>query len=150
MKRATSIFLLFVMSLTSVQATWTLHYCGGSLRSVGLSGNIPEMACCMEAMGEESTPAASGNDREERLPAISDPFTPCCSNRMVEISTDDCQTPHAEQGSIPHPSPVTSPVPFISEYIEPVADRIIPFTFPPGSRAKYKADLLTFICIFRI
>jgi hypothetical protein len=148
MKQAISIFLIFVMSFTSVQTTWVFHYCGGHLHSIGLAGGKPEMTCC----GGRMETAAAANDGEG-LHTVSAPPAPCCTNHTVEISTDDCQTPQ-QANETAGTYPVANPVLFLSGRLsgwsEPVDSRIIQSFFPPGGLAKYTADRLALICIFRI
>ena len=125
MKRLFSIFLLMIMLLAAMQPTLVFHYCGKSLRSVGLEQTQTNHCC-------------SGS---------------CCSDYKVTIATDDFQT--ARQESVDFRPLTCSPVlvvlsDFVWQWREIFTPLISPFVFPPGGFARCGVNWLTFICIFRI
>ncbi|MDR0866125.1 MAG: hypothetical protein LBO74_14505 [Candidatus Symbiothrix sp.] len=127
MKRVVLFFLLSVMSLVAAQPTLAFHYCGGNLRSVGMTDEDPQKSCC----------GKSG----------------CCSHYTVKLTTDDFQTP--QQDSTIETDLVPNPIWQVSLDVvlierESTDSLVLQRIFPPGGLATYHADLLTLVCTFRI
>jgi hypothetical protein len=139
MKRIVSAFLLVIMTFASIQTTWDWHYCGGILRSVTLADRNP--ACCC---GDESD--VEKNNSPD-LPQIN---KSCCSDYLLDIATDDFDLPHFVAGTV---HPVLNSFLVCDNSLKlcvPENFSAAQYVFPPGKFAKYNADLLTLICIFRI
>jgi hypothetical protein len=128
------------MAFASIQTTWALHYCGDILRSITLTdGN---QICCCGDKNEENIAHHSSDS-----PQIS---KSCCSYYFVDIATDsfdmtDFVVATIQQVSnlfLLHDNSLTINV------LENFS--VLQYVFPPGDIAKYNADLLTLICIFRI
>jgi hypothetical protein len=139
MKRILSVFLLIIMAFASVQTTWNRHYCGGILRSVTLAdGNS---ACCC---GDENQ---IEKNNSQGLPQINK-F--CCSDYLLDIVTDNFDLSHVTIGTVWFMSKAFLCHDDSLKLSEPESFSVLQYIFPPGRLAKYNADLLTLICIFRI
>ncbi|MDR2027259.1 MAG: hypothetical protein LBQ01_06860 [Prevotellaceae bacterium] len=141
MKRIISVFLLIIMAFASVRTTWDRHYCGGILRSVTLAGKS-STCCCGNDKGVEQ-------DNSPDLPKIS---RFCCSDYLIDLATDSFDLSRFAAGTVQH-----IPKPFIThedalKLCRPEDVLPVQYVFPPGAGepARYNADLLTLICIFRI
>jgi hypothetical protein len=137
MKRTVAVFLLVIMPFISIQTVWDLHYCGGILRSVTLADG--KSGCCCGIKGEQS--------HAQDSPQISQS---CCSDYLLNIATDDFDLSNSVIGTVQ-----TVSNPFLLhdnplKLSEPYNFSVLQYLFPPGGFAKYNADLLTLICIFRI
>jgi hypothetical protein len=127
MKRVLLFFLLSVMSLVAIQPTLAFHYCGGSLHSVGMTDEEPQKSCCGKSA--------------------------CCSHYTAKLTTGDFQLPQQDStiGTDLVPNSILH-VLFDTILIErdSTDSLVLQRIFPPGGLAKYNADLLTLVCIFRI
>jgi hypothetical protein len=145
MKKAIAFFLLSIMTLTALQPTVALHFCGDNLRSVAI-GKI-QKTCCESSIKNvtKSSPVKAEN-------RISPPMNTCCSTYMIELSTDNFQTP-VQQSIVDFQQPTFNPVLFpIDIPLKETDSTSSSFLrrFPPGGLARYCVDRLTMICIFRI
>jgi hypothetical protein len=146
MKKAIALFLFAIMTLTALQPTLALHFCGGSLRSVAI-GNV-QKSCCETAIEKPINPLST--HAENRL---YQPINTCCSTYTVELSTDNFQSP-AQQSTIDFQSLTFHSILFsINTLLKGINSPVsLSFgrQFPPGGLACNTVDLLTVICIFRI
>lgn len=146
MKKAIALFLLSIMTLTALQPTVAMHFCGGNLRSVTI-GKIPQ-TCCQATI--ENRIKTSQTNTEKR---IYQPINTCCATYMVELSTDNFQSP-VQQSAIDFQQHTFNPVLFSIDILLKGAGSVVSSSsmhlFPPDGLARYCADLLTVICIFRI
>jgi hypothetical protein len=146
MKRAIALFLLLVMTLAAVQPTFALHFCRGELHSVAI-GKV-QKSCCGKTMENPLKPLSAHAGNRLYLPVNT-----CCSTYLIELSTDNFRLPG--QLSIGDFQQILfSPLVFPENV--PLKGRHSGISlssthfFPPGGLARYSADLLAVICIFRI
>jgi hypothetical protein len=129
MKRITAISMILSLLLTAMQPAVVLHYCKGSLYSVGFIKNELPKSCC------------SGSEHKN-----------CCSNRILKITTDDFQIQQPVSGGIV--PLILSPVLFVlSDNLYPSESPdllLLQQIFPPGGLARRQVDLLAFVGNFRI
>ncbi|MDR2057943.1 MAG: hypothetical protein LBP83_06635 [Dysgonamonadaceae bacterium] len=143
MKKAIALFLLAVMMLTALQPALALHFCQGKLRSVAI-GRV-QKSCCETAM---ESPFKTRSDNAGNT--LYRPINTCCSTYVVELSTDNFQSP-VQQSINDFRQPVFNSVLFSAETLLKGVDFAISLScFPPGGPVRTGADLLTVICIFRI
>jgi hypothetical protein len=136
MKRAISIILLAVLSVTSIRPTVAVHFCGGALRAIGLTDEGMEANCCGEMENEADLPTGT---------AAFLPDDPCCATRVTSIATDDFRS-----------APGTAVT--VAWIFAPVAALIPrPWRFPrmfhassPVGKPPAGGDLLTLIRVARI
>ncbi|MDR0725704.1 MAG: hypothetical protein LBF59_06850 [Prevotellaceae bacterium] len=139
MKRTVAVFLLVIMAFASIQTTWDWHYCGGILRSVTLADR--NSACCC------------GNENEverNNSPDLPQVNKLCCSDYLIDIATDNFELPHSVIGTVQCVLKSFLLSDNTLKLFEPAYFPVLQHVFPPGKPAKYNADLLTLICIFRI
>jgi hypothetical protein len=126
MKRLLSIFFMLFLLLAAMHPTVVFHYCGGNLRSIGLSDNQEQSSCCCGK---------------------------CCSDYKVTLATDDYQTtPTVTVGTdlqTLHLAPFLLTGDLFLQHPDCISNLIQPIP-PPGGLPKYGVDLLNFICVFRI
>ncbi|MDR2683000.1 MAG: hypothetical protein LBB64_03910 [Dysgonamonadaceae bacterium] len=146
MKKAIALFLLAIMTLTALQPSLALHFCGGNLRSVAI-GKM-QKSCCETAMEKPINPLPAHAENR-----FYQPINTCCSTYTIELSTDNFQSP--VQQSITDLQSFTFhsilfPVNALLEGIDSPISLTPKRLFPPGGLARNTIDLLTIICIFRI
>jgi hypothetical protein len=127
------------MTFASIQTTWDWHYCGGILRSVTLADK--NSACCC---GNES------EVEKNNSPDIPQVKQFCCSDYLLDIATDNFDLSHSFIGTVQHVLKSFLSSDNTLKLFEPAYFPVSQYVFPPGKLAKYGADLLTLICIFRI
>jgi hypothetical protein len=139
MKRSITVFLLINMVFAGIPTTWNLHYCRGILRSVTLADRNA-VHCC-------------GNDgrvEQRGSPDIPQVNKLCCYDCPVDIATDSFESQRPVAGTV---HGVLKPFLLYANTLklfEPACFPVSQHVFPPGKPAKYNADLLTWICVFRI
>ncbi len=158
MKQALSICMLLIMTVVSVHPTLAIHLCGGSLHSIDLLGASPEKCCCCGMAEHEAgkhqadCPEHNQSAPDNHTSAFSQPFG-CCATHTVELSTDNYQVQQILKTGVLYPEItyialfLSDPVSIWKDYLDPLT---IQHIFPPGGLARYDADLLPLICIFRI
>jgi hypothetical protein len=128
------------MTFASVQTTWVRHYCGDILHSITLADGNP--VCCCGDKNEDNI-----NYHSPDLPKIS---RSCCSNYLVDIATDNFESPNIVIETVQHVSNLFLLYNNSLKLNEPENFPVSQYIFPPGDFPKYNAGLLTLICIFRI
>jgi hypothetical protein len=145
MKKVLASFLLLITTLTAIQPTLALHFCGGRLQSVAIGNRHKN--CCGDVMEirNKAFPADTKN-------TLSQSGNTCCATYTVEIATDNFQSPH-RQAAIENAMNL-NPLLFACEIsTSKFHSDILLYPehfFPPGGLARYSVDLLTFVCIFII
>ncbi len=134
---------MIVSLFASSHAMLAFHYCGGSLDSVRIIGSAGTSSCC-ERENNNQKSSEKGNIIQN---------TPCCSNQLFEIKTDNFPTTHHEIiiGGEKNFHPIAFTFYPASGLYNIDTPQIFQFIFPPGSNlAKSGTDLLTFVCVLRI
>jgi hypothetical protein len=143
MKRIVSIVMLFLMAVSAVQPTVAFHFCKGTFVSVGLGGG--DGCCCGKAAAD--SPCGS---EEPPLPGnrISEPYSSCCSDYPVELSTDDFQVSASEYAASGGAAivPLFLPADELPGYAGRDDARMIRYLSPPGGVARSGMDILALIC----
>jgi hypothetical protein len=138
--RILTVLITIIMAFASVQTTWALHYCGGILRSITLAYGNP--ACCCGDKNENNIDHHSSD-----LQKINES---CCSDYFVDIATDNFDITNFVIETIQHIANLFLLPDNSLKLNESENFPVSQYIFPPGGHAKYNADLLTLICIFRI
>jgi hypothetical protein len=150
MKRIISTGLLWVMVLVAVQPTLAIHFCGESFRIITFDEAGENLCCCMKEAGDSGCFHDMRSVPEDGV--LAEPVQSCCFDYVTEWSTDDFRS--APDGFSSETASVFSPCLFTADTWDGYPARkpasAIQSVFPPGGFAKYGADLLAFICIFRI
>lgn len=149
MRRVISLFLLLLMALTTVQTTWTMHFCGGSLRYFGFATG--ESGCCCGSMTDDE--GCEKENTADGTPSLHALLESCCSDYTFKVSTDD-YCPQEQNVSVEAAQQLAPSVSFLSDYplnvLEPESQALVQHVFPPGAYALSGSDLLSLICILRI
>jgi hypothetical protein len=137
MKRIISILLLVVLTVMAIEPTLAIHFCGGSIHSVGMVKAVK--TCC------------GGMADDDWRTVVAEPAGHCCSDYTLELSTDDFRLPATAKTVSFHDISLMPAVlhflPFHREYEPPVL--ISQTVFPPGATLHASATL-ALICIWRI
>jgi hypothetical protein len=146
MKRLIAILLLIVLLFASVHTTWAFHYCGGYLHSVGVANGGTTVDCCETS--EQTSCILTG--KADKFAVIAQWESPCCFNRLVEISTDDFQVLQQQISSTIEINPIYISIDQIFLLKTPEIFQKIQYTFPPGKLVTCKVNLRVLICTFII
>ncbi len=143
MKRAISIFLLFIMMLIAIHPVVAMHYCGGELHSLNLYQPDHESSCCMMADFDDAPNLQMVMHQSN-----------CCEFDSIEISTDDFQHQANTIDLIPLLSSIANSWFTINNLFalnqpEKNTDNFLN-EFPPKGLFMEDVSILTYICIYRI
>ncbi|MDR1672964.1 MAG: hypothetical protein LBS09_05845 [Bacteroidales bacterium] len=138
MKRMTSIALLLLMAIASVQPTLSLHFCGGKFHSLQLNGNDAD--CCPHAETDNALP----QNGERSLFNATDS---CCNNYVIDASTDDFLQQEVAIHAVPS---LSAFLPEDESIVRRCANLpLCRHIFPPDNCFVHN-ELLAQLCIFRI
>ena len=138
MKKTLAIFLLQLTLVIGTLPAVAMHFCGGELRAVGVFNDAAEKSCCPSASKPEHGVSLRGEG--------------CCDTQIVELTTDD-YLHTAGQSDLNKILPLFETVWHPAGSLDRVVDEGVVKTssyFPPGGLSLPGADLLAFICIYRI
>jgi hypothetical protein len=139
MKKAVSILLLVVLLVAGAHPVVSMHFCGGELYDLGITGNV-EKSCCSSV--NDTHPAANGFSQSRNS---------CCDIQKINIATDDFQT----GTQLSHTNRLASPFSYCAEVVSavrwlPANCSFVTAAYPPGGLAILHTDILACICTFRI
>lgn len=85
MKKAISIFLLFIMLASSSGVTLATHFCGGHIAEMAITFGATDLDCGMEQMEMDCTNENSHTGHHFQSNS-------CCENQNATIASDDATT----------------------------------------------------------
>jgi hypothetical protein len=139
MKCIISAFLLVITTFASLRTSWDLHFCGSILQSVSIADRFSDCCC--------------GYDDGDKSGNASDLFLInqfCCYDYRVDLATDNFDLSRPFVGTTLYALNLFWGTDMMSILFKPVYFTVLPCVFPTGICAKYGADLLILICVFRI
>ena len=147
MRKATAILLLVITAIFAIRPVIAMHFCDGELHSFNLyPHHEPTGSTCCQSDHTDSVPGAHH--------AYAAPWSDCCDNTLLELSTDDFQNKTGPSISRVVSSPLAEGTTLFTNLLKP----LVPETDDPPSRQGFPPeglflrdiDILTYICIYRI
>lgn len=141
--------MLLIATSMAFHLSFAIHCCSGHVASVSLFGHPTGTCCCGDDCDDDATrprPTATFPNAANLLTGLD---TPCCSDKIITLETDEYQTPSA--ATLHAPALQVTPILFLPA--QPLQLKAAPasrITYPPGGLPRYGINLLTQICILRI